>query len=87
MTATAFERITAKLEKVKVTHGGMQARAKCPAHAGDSDTDDACGGQRLLFALAGVGQQLSRELDGLVDAVAITVPVDVKRLALGASKL
>jgi|tagenome__1003787_1003787.scaffolds.fasta_scaffold20978296_3 hypothetical protein len=38
MTTTVFERITAKLEKVKITHNGTQARAKCPAHAGDSDT-------------------------------------------------
>ena len=38
MSATAFERIIDKLENVKVTHNGTQARAKCPAHAGDSDT-------------------------------------------------
>lgn len=38
MTATAFDRITAKLDKVKTSHHGTQARAKCPAHAGGSDT-------------------------------------------------
>jgi hypothetical protein len=38
MTATAFERITAKLEKVKITHNGTKARALCPAHDGTNAT-------------------------------------------------